>query len=81
MEDFKEQFENILIDKFQVEREALKPETVFSSDLGADSLDMIELTLEFEKTFKITLPDDDQAERLKTVGEAERYLRNKLNNN
>tara|TARA_R110000868_G_scaffold403027_1_gene679847 strand:+ start:102 stop:338 length:237 start_codon:yes stop_codon:yes gene_type:complete len=78
MEDFKEQFDNILIDKFQVEREALKPETVFSSDLGADSLDMIELTMEFEKTFKITIPDDDQVERLKTVGEAMEYIKDKL---
>mgnify|MGYP000002872192 FL=1 len=78
MEEFKKQFDSIMIDKFQVEREALKPETVFASDLGADSLDMIELTMEFEKRFKITIPDDDQVERLKTVGEAMEYIKDKL---
>ena len=50
----------------------------FTNDLGADSLDFVELTVEFEKAFKISIVDED-AEHLLTIGDAEKYLRNKLN--
>lgn len=77
MEDFKEKFNALLIDKLNVRVEELKPEATFI-DLGADSLDMVELSIDFEKTFNITIPDDD-IENIITIGDAEEYLRSKIN--
>ena len=78
MENFKERFEKLLIDKLGVSQEDIKPEAKFTDDLGADSLDMVELIMEFESEFKVTIPDDDTEEIL-TVKNAEEYLKNKLN--
>ena len=80
MKDFKERFDKLLIDKLGVSQEDIKPEAKFTDDLGADSLDMVELIMEFESEFKVTIPDDDTEEIL-TVRDAENYLRNKLNYN
>ena len=80
MENFKERFDKLLIDKLGVSQEDIKPEAKFTDDLGADSLDMVELIMEFESEFKVTIPDDDTEEIL-TVRDAENYLRNKLNYN
>lgn len=80
MENFKTTFDNLLINTLGISQEDIKSEVHFTNDLGADSLELVELTIEFEKVFKITIPDDD-VERLKTIGDAENYLRNKLNNN
>lgn len=77
MEDFKDKFYALLIDKLDVNQEELKPEAKFS-DLGADSLDMVELIIDFEKTFNITIPDAD-IENIITIGDAEEYLRSKIN--
>ena len=52
---------------------AIKPEASFANDLGADSLDTVELIMEFEKEFKISIPDD-QAEKISTVGDAIAYI-------
>lgn len=70
MENFKERFDKLLIDKLGVSQEDLKPEAKFTDDLGADSLDMVELIMEFESEFKVTIPDDDTEEIL-TVIDAE----------
>lgn len=56
-----------------MEKEELTPDAKFTDNLGADSLDMVELVMEFEKEFKIQIPDDD-AEKIITVADAENYL-------
>ena len=60
-----------------VERENHVPEASFIEDLGADSLDIVELVMEFEKEFGIDIPDED-AEKLRTVGDAMAYLEGKV---
>lgn len=77
MDDFKTKFDNLLIDKLGVSQEDIKPEAKFNEDLGADSLDMVEVIMEFESEFNITIPDED-TEQINTVGDAEGYLKNKL---
>ena len=59
----------IIVDKLGVDEAEVKPEASFTNDLGADSLDTVELIMEFEKEFGISIPDD-QAEKITTVGEA-----------
>jgi acyl carrier protein len=78
MKNFKQKFDKLLIDILGISQEDIKPETRFTNDLGADSLDLIEFTMALEKEFNITIPDDD-VERLQTIGDAEGYLKNKLN--
>lgn len=64
---------SIIIDKLGVEDSEVTPEASFTNDLGADSLDTVELIMEFEKEFNISIPDD-QAENIGTVGDAISYL-------
>ena len=59
----------IVCDQLHVDKEKVKRDTKFIEDIGADSLDIVELVMEFEEEFDITIPDD-QAEKIKTVGEA-----------
>ena len=59
----------IIVDKLGVEESQVIPEASFTNDLGADSLDTVELIMEFEKEFDIQIPED-QAEKISTVGEA-----------
>ena len=63
----------IIIDKLGVEESEVTPEASFANDLGADSLDTVELIMEFEKEFGISIPDD-KAESITTVGEAISYI-------
>lgn len=63
----------IIVDKLGVDESEVKPEASFTNDLGADSLDTVELIMEFEKEFGITIPDD-QAEKIATVGDAVAYI-------
>ena len=63
----------IIVDKLGVEESEVTPEASFTNDLGADSLDTVELFMEFEKEFGITIPDD-QAEKIGTVGDAVSYI-------
>ena len=63
----------IIVDKLGVEESEVTPEASFTKDLGADSLDTVELIMEFEKEFGITIPDD-QAEKIGTVGDAVSYI-------
>jgi len=63
----------IIVDKLGVDEAEVTPEASFTNDLGADSLDTVELIMEFEKEFNISIPDD-QAENIGTVGQAIKYL-------
>lgn len=63
----------IIADKLDVEETEVTPEASFTNDLGADSLDTVELIMEFEKEFNIQIPDD-QAEKIQTVGHAIAYI-------
>lgn len=73
MSDIQEKVAAIIIDKLGVEASEVKPEANFTNDLGADSLDTVELIMEFEKEFSVSIPDD-KAEKIQTVGEAVAYL-------
>ncbi len=63
----------IIVDKLGVEETEVTNEASFTNDLGADSLDTVELIMEFEKEFNISIPDD-QAEKISTVGDAVTYV-------
>lgn len=63
----------IIVDKLGVEESEVVMEASFTGDLGADSLDTVELIMEFEKEFNISIPDD-QAEKIATVGDAVSYI-------
>lgn len=65
----------IIVDKLGVDENEVSPEASFTNDLGADSLDTVELIMEFEKEFNIAIPDD-QAEKISTVGQAIEYIEN-----
>ena len=67
----------IIIDRLDVEEEQIRPEASFVEDLGADSLDIVELIMGIEEEFDIEIPDED-AEKLTTVGEAINYAAAKL---
>lgn len=77
MADHTEKVKDIIVDELGVEREKLTPEASFIDDLGADSLDIVELVMEFEKEFNIDIPDEE-AEKLRTVGDAIAYLNQKV---
>lgn len=63
----------IIADKLGVQEAAVTPEASFAADLNADSLDTVELIMEFEKEFNITIPDDDTS-KISTVGDAIAYI-------
>ena len=63
----------IIVDKLGVDEAEVTAEASFTNDLGADSLDTVELIMEFEKEFNIAIPDD-QAEKIATVGDAVKYI-------
>jgi acyl carrier protein len=73
MSDTKSRVIAIIVDKLGVDEGEFTPEASFSNDLGADSLDTVELIMEFEKEFNIAIPDD-QAEKIVTVGQAIDYI-------
>jgi len=73
MSDIKSRVKAIIVDKLGVEEGEVVPEASFTADLGADSLDTVELIMEFEKEFNIAIPDD-QAEKISTVGDAFKYI-------
>lgn len=77
MENFKKTFDKLLIDTLGISQEDIKFDVHFTNDLGADSLDLVELTIEFEKVFKITIPDKD-VEQLQTIGDVESYLKKQV---
>lgn len=77
MSNVEEKVKDIIVEELGVEREKLTGEASFMEDLGADSLDTVELVMAFEKEFDIDIPDED-AEKLRTVGDAMNYLHTKI---
>jgi acyl carrier protein len=76
MADTDAKVKEIIINELGVEAEKVTPEASFVEDLGADSLDTVELVMAFEEEFGIEIPDED-AEGLQTVGDAIKYLKEK----
>ena len=73
MADITSKVKEIIVEKLGVDEAEVKPEASFTNDLGADSLDTVELIMEFEKEFNISIPDD-KAETIGTVGDAIKYI-------
>jgi len=73
MSEINEKVKSIIVDKLGVDSKEVNNESSFTNDLGADSLDTVELIMEFEKEFNIAIPDD-QAEKISTVGQAIEYI-------
>lgn len=71
-----EKVKDIIVEELGVEREKVVDSASFMEDLGADSLDTVELVMAFEKEFDIDIPDED-AEKMRTVGDALKYLHEK----
>lgn len=71
--DITAEVKRIIVEKLSVEESAVVPGASFTNDLGADSLDTVELIMDFEKVFGISIPDED-AEKITTVGEAIAYI-------
>lgn len=76
MSNIKERVTKIIVDKLGVDGSEVNLDASFTNDLGADSLDTVELIMEFEKEFNINIPDED-AEEILTVGAAVEYLTGK----
>ncbi len=74
MSDISAKVRDIIVDKLGVDASEVTEEASFTNDLGADSLDTVELIMEFEKEFNIAIPDD-QAEKISTVGQAVEYIK------
>ena len=67
----------LIVEQLGVTQEEIVPEAAFIDDLGADSLDIVELVMAMEETFDIEIPDDD-AEKMQTIGDAVSYLKERL---
>ena len=74
MSEVTERVKAIIVDKLGVSESEVTPEATFTQDLGADSLDTVELIMEFEKEFGIQIPDE-KAETIQTVGDAIAYIK------
>jgi acyl carrier protein len=77
MKQLEEKVKDIIVEELGVERDKLTGDASFMEDLGADSLDTVELVMAFEKEFDIDIPDEE-AEKLRTVGDALKYLHDKM---
>ncbi len=73
MSEVADKVKKIIVEKIGVDENEVTPTAEFTKDLGADSLDTVELIMEFEKEFDITIPED-QAEKISTVGDAIAYI-------
>ena len=78
MENIENKVKEIIIDKLGIEESEITDSASFTNDLGADSLDTVELIMEFEKEFNVSIPDED-AEKIGTVGQAISYLKENVN--
>lgn len=76
MSDVAAKVKEIIVNKLGVDDAQVTPEASFTNDLGADSLDTVELVMEFEKAFNLQIPDED-AEKISTVGDAIKYISGK----
>jgi acyl carrier protein len=77
MAALEERVTEIIVDQLGISAEEVVPEASFIDDLGADSLDIVELVMAMEEEFNVEIPDED-AERIQTIGDAIAYLREKL---
>jgi acyl carrier protein len=77
MNQLEEKVKDIIVEELGVERDKLTATASFMEDLGADSLDTVELVMAFEKEFDIDIPDEE-AEKLRTVGDALKYLHERM---
>lgn len=77
MANVAERVKKIIVDKLGVDENDVTLESNFIQDLGADSLDTVELIMEFEKEFDVSIPDE-QAEKIQTVGQAVEYLQSQM---
>ena len=77
MENLENKIKEIIIDKLGIEESEITDSASFTNDLGADSLDTVELIMEFEKEFNVSIPDED-AEKIATVGDAVSYLKDNV---
>ena len=77
MSDINAKVVEIVVERLSVNVDTVKAESSFINDLGADSLDIVELVMEFEEAFDMTIPDED-AESIRTVGEAVTYIESKV---
>jgi len=77
MADIDKKVREIIVSKLGVDEAQITMEASFTNDLGADSLDTVELVMEFEKAFNVQIPDED-AEKISTVGDAVNYLKSKI---
>jgi acyl carrier protein len=75
--DIQAKVKEIIMDKLGVEESQITPEAHFINDLGADSLDIVELVMAFEQAFNIQIPDED-SEKIQTIGDVYKYLEEKL---
>lgn len=73
MSDVEQKVKKIIVEKLTVDENEVTPEAEFNKDLGADSLDTVELIMEFEKVFDLQIPEPE-AEKIKTVGDAVAYI-------
>ena len=78
MSEIESRVKSIIVEKFGVAESEVTTEASFTNDLGADSLDTVELIMEFEREFEINIPDN-QAEKISTVGEAISFVEAALN--
>ncbi|HEU4821755.1 MAG TPA: acyl carrier protein [Qipengyuania sp.] len=74
MSDTAERVQKIVVEHLGVEADKVTQDASFIDDLGADSLDIVELVMAFEEEFGVEIPDDDAAEKIATVGDATRYI-------
>ena len=79
MANIAEDVKKIIVERLGVDPAEVKEEASFQNDLGADSLDIVELIMEFEKVFDIEIPDDDASDSITTVGDAIKYIEGKVN--
>jgi acyl carrier protein len=77
MANVADRVKKIIVERLGVDESQVTPEASFTNDLGADSLDTVELIMEFEKEFDLSIPDEE-AENIQTVGQAITYLENNL---
>ena len=73
MDNLENKIKEIIVDKLGIEESEITDSASFTNDLGADSLDTVELIMEFEKEFNVSIPDEE-AEKIQTVGDAVAYL-------
>ena len=78
MSEVADKVKAIIVDKLGVDASEVTEAASFTNDLGADSLDTVELIMEFEKAFNITIPDDEAGDKIQTVGDAIEYIQSKI---